>query len=281
MIRLRFIPAFMACAAVLGMVSCSDSDDGYGFKGETDDGSVTVDRVNPEQVFTGHRPVSAAGMQISYDTNGLVKQISRRGGFENVIVSFSYPNLSRTVSGGKLVRMDVVSGNDRHLFNLRVGEYGFVDYAEETEFDGTKVEDTEYWWFTYNKDGQLAKIERTDDDGEQTVFTYSDRNVVKMQLTNRDGEDLETTVDYGTQPVANVGCIMLFDEVFNTDIDEMIYAYYAGLLGKSTADLPQSAMQRTGKSAQNVTFTWTLDSEGYPTAMDPSNEPFSYTFCWL
>lgn len=280
MSRFRLIQTLFVCTA-LSLAACSDDDDNSGFNGETDDGTPTVDRVDPAQVFTGRLPVSVAGMQISYDTDGLVKQISRRSSGTNEIVTFSYPSLSKTVSEGKLVRMDVVSSNERHQFNLRIGKLGFAEYAEEVEYNGNKVEDTDYWWFTYTPEGRLSKIEHTDENGEQIVFTYVDGNMVNMKLTNRDGDDLETTVSYGTKPVSNVGGIMLFDEIFNTDMDEMEYAYYAGLLGKSTVDLPQSAQHRTGKYTQNVTFSWTLDTEGYPVSMTPSNEPFSYTFAWL
>ena len=31
---------------------------------------------------------------------------------------------------------------------------------------------------------------------------------------------------------------MLFDEILDVDMDEMIYAYYGGMLGKATKHLP-------------------------------------------
>lgn len=281
MLRNKLIQALLTACIALLMVSCSDNDDNNGyFGGETDDGIPTVDRVNPAQVFTGRLPLSAAGMVISYNENGLVKQITKRESGENEIASFSYPSLSRTVSESKLVRMDVVSGNERHQFNLRIGNLGFVEYAEETEYDGNKAEDTEYWWFEYSPEGHLLSIDRTDEDRQHVEFSYLNHNITKMRLTNRDAEDLETTLDYGADPKSNIGGVMMFDEIFNTDLDEMEFAYYAGLLGKATADLPQRATQRSGRHAEDVTFTWTLDQEGYPTTMSPSNEPFAYTFTW-
>lgn len=275
MFTTKFIPLVLAAGA-LTFTSCSDNDDIRGE--ETDDGITTVDRVDPTKVFTGLKPVSVAGMQISYLEDGLVKTITRRASGENKIASFSYPALARNVSVGKLVRMDVVSGNDRHQFNLRVGDNGFVDYAEEVEYDNGKAEETQYWWFSYSDDGHITSIDRTDEDSQSVKFEYKDGNITRVRVTSRDGEDLETTVSYGTAPIANLGAIMLFDDIFNTDLDEMQFAYYAGLLGKGTTSLPVAAQQRTGKYTQNVTFGWTLDGKGYPTTMSPSNEPYDYTF---
>ncbi len=273
----KFIPMMLVAGAIT-FTSCSDNDDTRGE--ETDNGVTTVDRVDPAKVFTGLKPVSVAGMQISYLEDGLVKTITRRASGDNEIASFSYPALARNVSVGKLVRMDVVSGNDRHQFNLRIGDHGFVDYAEETEYDNGKAEETQYWWFSYSDDGHLTSIDRTDEDSQSVKFEYKDGNITRVTVTSRDGEDIETTVSYGSAPTANLGAIMLFDDVFNTDLDEIQFAYYAGLLGKGTASLPVAAQQRTGKYTQNVSFAWNIDNNGYPTSMSPSNEPFDYTFAF-
>ena len=49
---------------------------------------------------------------------------------------------------------------------------------------------------------------------------------------------IDYTTDNITAPIENKGCLMLFDEILDVDMDEMIYAYYGGMLGKATKHLP-------------------------------------------
>lgn len=80
-----------------------------------------------------------------------------------------------------------------------------------------------------------------------------------------------------TTPIVNKGCIMMFDECFGIDMDELQIAYYAGLLGKATKNLPVAN--------DDNTFTWTLNSNGLPTQLKsvygsyPDNYDI-YTFGW-
>lgn len=54
---------------------------------------------------------------------------------------------------------------------------------------------------------------------------------------------------------------MLYDESLRIDMDEMAPAYFAGLLGKGTTNLPVSAVE-TCKSGYSTTYTfkWTLNT---------------------
>ncbi len=280
--RFRFFPALLVCGAFV-LASCSDSDDNdYTFGGETDDGVPTVDLIDPAKVFTGRKPISVAGMNISYFDNGLVRQImgSRMG--ENDIVSFSYPALGRTVSDGKLVRMDVVSGDDYHQFNLRIGQNGFVDYAEEVSYEIDSPQDRErcYWWFSYSDDGHLLKMRRTDDDNEVVSLTYSGNDIMSVSVKNDKGEQELVDVRYGTVPIENIGGLMLFDEVYDIDIDEMVYAYYAGLLGMPSAHLPVEVTETEGRQTKTVRFDWTIGADGYPVSMKSSDEHVPFLFTW-
>jgi len=68
---------------------------------------------------------------------------------------------------------------------------------------------------------------------------------------------------------------MLFDATLGIDMDEMKYAYYAGLLGKATKNLPKSNVDEEGET---TTFTWTLNDSGLPTKMTDGYD--TYTFSW-
>lgn len=91
---------------------------------------------------------------------------------------------------------------------------------------------------------------------------------------------MATTIAYTSETVK--GCIMLWDDTFGVDMDEMQYAYYAGLLGKVTKHLPVSCSEDNGDEVNNHTATWTLNSNGYPTKVIISDGNYSdeITFSW-
>ena len=57
---------------------------------------------------------------------------------------------------------------------------------------------------------------------------------------------------------------MLFGENFGLDSDDVLYAYYAGLLGKATKDLPVKLVDNKHDTQYTQNFSWTLNSAGYP-----------------
>lgn len=69
---------------------------------------------------------------------------------------------------------------------------------------------------------------------------------------------------------------MLFDQTLGIDMDEMRYAYYAGLLGKATKNLPVKLVDNENYT-QN--FTWTLNSSGYPISFKRADYD-TYSFAW-
>lgn len=68
---------------------------------------------------------------------------------------------------------------------------------------------------------------------------------------------------------------MLFNTTFGIDIGAMKYAYYAGLLGKATKNLP---LQLIDKNGNKNNFTWIVNSNGFPTAMTSGSH--QYKFVW-
>lgn len=76
---------------------------------------------------------------------------------------------------------------------------------------------------------------------------------------------------------------MLFDETFGIDMDEMEYAYFAGLLGKATRNLPT---ERTEDDGDSHTYEWTLNGAGLPIKLvstdfrDGDAEEQTMTFEW-
>lgn len=84
----------------------------------------------------------------------------------------------------------------------------------------------------------------------------------------RPGDD--NRYEYGGQD--NTNNLMFYYKTFGIDLDEIQDLYYAGLLGKATAQLPASEISLDGGS--NHTFTWTAGSF----ATDEIHEEATFTF---
>ena len=63
-----------------------------------------------------------------------------------------------------------------------------------------------------------------------------------------------------------------------SNMDEMDYAYYAGLLGKATKNLPVKLVNNENDT-YNDNFTWTLNSNGYPISLEDARSITS-SFDW-
>lgn len=255
--------SLLALALCLNLSACSDDEN----EPEKDYDSGFVD---PSTVFPEARPKYVEGAAMTYNSEGLLTKISTDGGTE---VTFEYHNVTRTVNPQRFVRMNVVYGyeNETYIFDMELNEQGFVSYCEETEPDGN----LETWDFGYTADGHLNYMKRSEGGNEVTNITYANGNIVKASMVSEEEPNrvsvytLFYTSDEVTEPVENKGSIMLFDELFNIDMDEMKYAYYAGLLGKATKNLPVRNTTNVtddvdGNEEYTDEFYWTLNQDGLP-----------------
>ena len=249
----------MVLGATMTFTSCSNDNDAAG--------AVT----NLAKVFTGGLPKTVAGMTIRTNEKGQV--ISMKNGKD--IVTFQYKEAAARSMDPDVVM--TIEGEEKFVFNLYLDKNGFVRHCEETEYYlGGKQEDT--WDFTYNGDGQLLTMLRSEGGNEKTTIKYQDGNIVETATVSADEpEESSSYKVYYTSTnmpslIENKGCIML---TFGIDMDEMEYAYYAGLLGKATKNLPVRLVDDEGRITD---FFWTLNSAGYPISFKVDNE--TYSFAW-
>lgn len=263
--------AYLA-AAVLGatmtLSSCSNDNE--------DDGAFGA-AANPKTVFTGGLPKSVAGMTIQTNDKGQVISIKE----ENEIVTFQYKEAgTRSTASAPDVVMTIGQGKEKQVCNLFLNKNDFVRHCDETEYapDG-KEEET--WDFTYNNDGQLLTMLRSEGGNEKTTIKYQDGNIVETATVSADEpkESNSCKVYYTspkvTSPIENKGCLMFFDVTFGIDMDEMKYAYYAGILGKATKNLP---VRLVDDENNTMNFSWKLNSTGYPISLEYDHN--TYTFAW-
>ncbi|MBR5634326.1 MAG: DUF4595 domain-containing protein [Prevotella sp.] len=255
----------MVLGATMTFTSCSN---------DNDDNDATSTVINPAKVFTGGLPKSVAGMTIRTNEKGQVISMEEHG---EGIVTFQYKEAAARSTDPDVVM--TIGG--RYVLNLYLDKNGFVRHCKEYYLGESEREDT--WDFTYNSDGQLLTMLRSEGGNEKTTIKYQDGNIVETATVEADEpEESSSHKVYYTStntpsPIENKGCIMLFDRTFGIDMDEMEYAYYAGLLGKATKNLPIRLVNNKGYSADlsNGEFFWTLNSAGYPISLNGT-----YSFTW-
>lgn len=251
----------LAVVTSVNFTSCSNDDD----DNNNSDSKIIV---NPAKVFKAGMPSRVGSMSITCNADGLVTRISD----DDKVVNFSYISESRASD------YDVVMSTQEFDMYITINKSGFANHCKEVMADG----ETEEWWFEYNSDGQLNKMRRTEGNNETTDILYSGGDIVSVKVRNNDNDGDDNVINYGSSPIENKGSIMLFDETFGIDMDEMIYAYYAGMLGTATKSLPVSYSYTTYESGIADTdiesFEWTLNASGLPISlvMRPSNEKLNF-----
>ena len=265
--------AVAVISATFILSSCSNkNDDDWIIEGWPD--PVTIDL---SKVFTNGMPKEVDSMTIQTDDNGLVTGIKTK----EETVSFKYNNTKTRVIVIPNVFMKVERNGKATVYIMYLNNNGFVRECMIQQKGNTK-EDT--WRFTYNDNDQLINIIHSADDYKEFTLTYKDSNISEIetktivsQTTTRKKDTCKVayTSDTTPAPIVNKGNIMLFNTTFGIDMGAMKYAYYAGLLGKATKNLP---VQLIDKNGNKNNFTWTVNSNGFPTAMTSGSH--QYKFGW-
>ena len=275
----KTITIALLTAAVIGATSffssCSNKND--------DDSDWIIDRwpdpvtINLSKVFTNGTPKEVDSMTIQTNEKGLVTSIETK----DEMVSFKYNNTKTRAIVVPNVFMKVERNGDTTIYRMYLNNNGFVRSCMIEQKENTK-EDT--WRFTYNDNEQLINIIHSADDYKEFTLTYKDSNISEIetktivsQTTTRKKDTCKVayTSTATPTPIVNKGNIMLFNTTFGIDIGAMKYAYYAGLLGKATKNLP---LQLIDKNGNKNNFTWIVNSNGFPTAMTSGSH--QYKFGW-
>ena len=244
------IVALLAC---VGMVSCGDDE------------SFIVGK--PSNIFSNVSPKIVGKYSIYYDEQGRVSMVTERGEYTFRKAIFDYSPADRDCD----VRIDIAEENYGEMICLHVSlnKNGYAEYVSEIE-DNRIDED---WKFEYNSNGQLIKMVRSEGGSETTTVTYQEGDITKVvQESKFDDCSTSSTIEYGTEKIENKGGVMLFDEMLCIDMDEMGFAYFAGLLGKPTSHLPQlnkSINYSSGgyKITTYKSFSWSLDANRLPVSV--------------
>lgn len=273
----------IVCLLVSGLAVTSCSNDDPSDSSKNTDPVIQVG--NPLKVFVNKVPQSTSDVKsITLDDKQRVASMETDDGK----VTFTYAQ-TRAESVSYDVVMTIVdednSDTSKDVFYLKLGSNGFVESAIEKDEgdDGS----SQNWTFAYTSDGQLKFMEKSDEDRYDITYN-GDGDITKVNFTDLSGNgdpgevDL---IDYTSEDVPaaieNKGCIMEWDNTLDIDMDNMKYAYYAGLLGKATKHLPLASHAETDGYVQKM--NWTLDNSGYPVKLEvigPYSRTDTYTFTW-
>lgn len=182
------------------------------------------------------------------------------------------------------------NSKDTEVYTMNIGSNGFIShgtgvytevYNNETYTSNTTMS------FSYDKDGHLTtvQINEKDSDGDEYTtkiqLTWEDGNITKTVENWTEKEDGDTdsgtntrTFTYGGE-VNKIG-FSFFDEV--VDLDELEYAYYAGLLGKSTKNMLKS-VKSVDEGDYSYTSNYSYEFDGdYPTVFNSDGSKYKYTY---
>ena len=273
----KTITIALLTAAVIGATSffssCSNkNDDDWIIDGRPD--PVTIDL---SKVFTNGMPKEADSMTIQTDDRGLVTGIKTK----DETVSFKYDNIKTRAIVIPNVFMKVERNGEATVYIMYLNNNGFVRGCMREQKENTK-EDT--WYFAYNDNDQLTNITHSADINKIFTLTYKDGNISEIETKTilspattkqKDTCKVAYTSTATPTPIVNKGNIMLFNTTFGIDMGAIKYAYYAGLLGKATKNLPVQLIDKNGNKSN---FTWIVKSNGFPTAMTSGSH--QYKFGW-
>ena len=259
----RFYPFLLLsifCVTIL--VSCDSKEEGI--PGPIVDYRDGYDgKANPRQVFENGMPTSINSMTIKTDKIGLVSQIVDGA----TSVKFEYLPMSDSSTYDVIMVID--KEDEEKSYGMSLDGKGFVNSASVNS-DGSLVK----WEFEYASGGYLTSVKKIVD-GDLVKFyqlEWDKGNLVAMKtnyMTTNDTSDYNYS--YVGHALPNKGAIMLWNSVYAIDIEELEYAYFAGILGKSTENLPiYSAGKNPMYSSAWILprdIKWTLDKNGFPVEM--------------
>jgi len=257
------------------MASCSkDNSD------EPEQKMVNGTDVNPRNVFPLGLPKKISENVLTLNEKGQLVQFAEPNDDERI--TFEYKDVALGSTQAPQVILTETDEPDKHVYELYLNRDGFVTHAKETHYRNDHIAGKATWDLAYNADNQL-KDAKCSTDKKHIVLEYQNGNVVKTTTTTAGKPTEVTTITYATastRPIENKTGVMLFGATLDADLDYIEAAYYAGLLGKPSKNLPL----QSEKSGNKATSKWTLDSNGNPTALDHSfsnsSERFRTSFTW-
>lgn len=250
MYRNLFIAAASALILLPALTACDDD------KKQVEE-EVIEAQIVPMRVFTAGVPTKVGDLNIVVDNTARVATMSDAAND----ISFSYLSGSSPVSHSMSMTVRSHSGAVTTCY-FTLNDELYASHCTETGPSGTKE-----WDFVYNKQNRLEQIKVSGNPGWNVAnFTYYMQSIGKVTFGNEGDDNPNTQTISNALNKTNKGCIMLFADNYGVDIGNMHYAYFAGLLGRASVNLPA---KRTFLSADKTStdtheYDWELKADKMP-----------------
>ena len=248
----------MAVAATVVGTSCSSNNDNNGRE-------ETLTDIHPTKVFKGGLPKKALGADVTTDKFGRVVKFVSAPNFNEVTFEYMDKQASRVEKRPNVV-MTVIDDGVKDTFDLYLNKDRFVSYCEHKYTHKGKTS-LGAWRLSYDEEGRLLNVETNEPEEQTTRIQYKEGDIVSTTTTTKGAHSHSTTtnIDYLrpglSPPYENKGCVMFFGLMFNIDLGDLEFAYWAGLLGHATRHLPVQAKTDNDTADQ---FTWSFYENNYP-----------------
>lgn len=205
-----------------------------------DEGDVTVptDKTPVERVFTGNLVDVVDDHDTDkfvYENGFLTKVLSADDDEYEINFEYYYLNLDKAASDPDVrYTKKRADGSVSYVYDVWLNELGFakrIDSEHYDEYGGFDFQST----CEYDEEGHLVFMYEGREDREYKL-TWTDGDLVHVDRLNRDH-----TTDFTYSEMPNVNNLMFFYDIYDMDLEELKYLYWAGLLGVSPKHLVASS----------------------------------------
>lgn len=157
----------------------------------------------------------------------------------------------------------ILSGESGGMLEATLNKQGFVESVTDIRYGDVTT-------FTYDSDGYVTAI--TDGRNErEDVLTWENGDLVHVSWKNIGATENEFSEDFSYYTDENVNGLMWYYNIYDIDIDEIQYFYWAGLLGKAPKHLPKS-------QGDSYSYEWTEGSLTVNRNGGGTFEEFTFSF---
>lgn len=260
--KINFFASLLAMTLCIGFTSCGDDEGNNGENAGT--GNVFPEGTKRLATMSNNGETTT----FTYDGNKLISV--KRGNDTNITFDYSGDNVVMTsiytyTSNNKIQE-------EKDIYTLKIDANGFATSGIEEFVDS---DGTEKAYFTFKYDGDhLVAIETTGSFGyDNYKLTWTDGNITKVVNDYKeDSEPVETGTTLSSYATELNTAGLPFFELVGVDLDDLEYAYYAGLLGKSTKNLLKSTDEEAldPEKGEKCTYVYELNADKYPTKITQS-----------
>ena len=238
----------------------SESDEG------DEDVTIPTDKTPVERVFTGKLvdEVDDHGLDKFVYENGFLTQVLADDGVDSddgddkITFEYNYLNPNKSASDPDVrYTKERADGSVAYVYDVWLNELGFARRIDSRHYD-------DYYSFDfqstceYDSEGHLVYMNEGREEREYSL-TWTDGDLVRVDRLNHDH-----TTDFTYSEMSNANNLMFFYDIYDMDLEELKYLYWAGLLGVSPKHLVASSyIHSDGYGQPYEEYQWEADKVLY------------------